>query len=196
MKFKQKYAKMVTCPRCGMKTIEGVECCPDCGLIFSRLELATNKDAKRKIKRGDRDYIIKTNKLPSDVNYWALLLICLFLGPMGGHCYYVGKYWRGGILTTTFFALIMFVIFNAPLMAINDGALLGILATICGLIELMWVWDFVTILIKKFKVPVAIDLESEKNQERESKRKEFFKDTVLDDDSQIKDKVNNDIKEE
>lgn len=180
MKWRDKYLKKVTCPRCGLKSLEGVDCCPDCGLVFSRLALATNKDAKNKIKRRDRDFIIKTSKLPSDVSFLKLLLLCIFLGPAGAHCYYVGRYWRGGLLSLTFACIVMFVVFNAPLVQINNGVLLGALSTICGIIELLWIWDLITIIFKKFKVPVAIDIDKGVSKgEKDSKRKEFFKDTVL-----------------
>lgn len=180
MKLTQHFAKKITCPRCGLKSLEGMESCPDCGLVFSRLKIATNKDAKQKILRGDRDFIIKTATLPSDVNFIKLLLLCIFLGPMGAHDYYTGRYVRGGILSATFLAIVMFVVFNAPLVAINNGALLGCLSTICGLIELMWIWDIFAIILKKFKVPVAIDLEgSVYKKEKEEKRKQYFKGTVL-----------------
>lgn len=189
MKFKDKFSKTITCPRCGIKTLNGVECCPDCGLVFSRLEIATNKDAKRKIRRGDRDFIIKTSKLPSDVSFWKLLLLSIFLGPVGGHCYYVGKYFRGGLLSFTFLSIVMLVIFNAPLVAIQDGALIGALSTICGLIELLWIWDLIMIISKKFKVPVAIDLEgSVSDEEKKAKREEFFKGTDLERVEKDKDK--------
>ena len=180
MKWRDKFVKKITCPRCGLKSVEGVESCPDCGLVFSRLEVATNKDAKRKILRGDREYIIKTNRLPSDVSFLKLLLLCIFLGPVGAHCYYTGRYLRGGVLTCTFVAIIMFVIFNAPLMQINNGAFLGAVSTVCGLIELLWIWDIAMIILKKYKVPVAIDLEGSMSKaEKNKKREEFFKDTVL-----------------
>lgn len=165
MKVKDKFSKMVTCPRCGLKTFEGVETCPDCGLVFSRLEIATNKDAKRKILRGDRDYIIKTNKLSSDVSFIKLLLLCIFLGPLGVHNFYTGRYLKGSFLAMSFIGIFLLVVFNAPLINIDGGKLVGTLSTICGLILLMWPWDLFMIVMKKYKVPVAIDLQSENKKE-------------------------------
>ena len=148
------------CPRCGMKSLIGMESCPDCGLVFSRLQLATNKDAKRKMRRKDKDFIIYTNKLPSDVSYIKLFLFTIFLGIAGGYCFYVGRYWRGGILLANTVMLLLCVIFNSVLINVDDGNFIAAIATLGGLLMLIWVYDIVIVTIKKFKVPVAIDLES------------------------------------
>ena len=149
------------CPRCGLKSLVGVESCPECGLIFSRLDVATNKDAKRKILRHDRDFIIRTTKLPSDVSFVKLLVYSILLGPTGAHCFYVGRYLRGSILLTNFVFMLMLVIFNAEIAAVSEGALLGVLSTLCGFVLLMWPWDVFMIIFKKFKVPVAIDIDGD-----------------------------------
>ena len=149
------------CPRCGLKSLVGVESCPECGLIFSRLDVATNKDAKRKILRHDRDFIIRTTKLPSDVSFVKLLVYSILLGPTGAHCFYVGRYLRGSILLTNFIFMLMLVIFNAEIAVVSEGALLGVLSTLCGFVLLMWPWDVFMIIFKKFKVPVAIDIDGD-----------------------------------
>ena len=160
MKISTNYAKKFTCPRCGLRCYEGIETCPDCGLVFSRLEIATNKDAKQKMRRHDHDFIIMTSKLPSDVSRTKLILYTIFFGVFGGHCFYVGRYWRGATFLTTFIAMFLMVVFNSSLAAIGNGALLGVLSTILGFIMLMWPWDIFMVVLKKFKVPIAIDLES------------------------------------
>lgn len=149
------------CPRCGLKSLVGVESCPECGLIFSRLDVATNKDAKRKILRHDRDFIIRTTKLPSDVSFVKLLIHSILLGPTGAHCFYVGRYLRGSILLTNFVFMLMLVIFNAEIAVVSERALLGVLSTLCGFVLLMWPWDVFMIIFKKFKVPVAIDIDGD-----------------------------------
>lgn len=164
---KQSQTKFVICPRCGIKSLSSSESCPECGLVFSRLDIATNKDAKRKIKRRDKDFIINTSKLPSDVNRVKLILLTIFTGLFGGHCFYVGRYWRGGILLLNTIILMLYVIFNPQLASIDEGRLLAALTTIGGIVMLLWPFDIVWVLIKKFKVPVAIDLESESVQKEE-----------------------------
>ena len=171
MKISTNYAKKITCPRCGITCYEGVETCPDCGLVFSRLEIATNKDAKRKLRRHDRDYILMTSKLPSDVSRKRLLCYSIFLGVFGVHCFYVGRYWRGAVFLTDFLAMFLLLIFNGPLAAIGNGALLGVLSTIFGIIMLMWPWDVFMVILKKFKVPIAIDLESSVDDDMLHRRK-------------------------
>ena len=85
MSFSRNKQKTRVCPRCGIKVPEGIDTCPDCGLVFARLDVATNKEAKAKKKRGDREFIINSPKLPSDVSFVKLLLLCIFLGPVGAH---------------------------------------------------------------------------------------------------------------
>ncbi len=151
----------IMCPRCGMRSLKGTESCPDCGLVFSRLELATNKDAKKKILQRDKDFVIYTSSLPQDVKFIKLLLMAIFLGIFGGHCFYVGRYWRGGMFLVNGLVLLCCTIFNDYLIKIDGGKLIATLATIGGLILCVWAYDIVMIVLKKFKVPVTINLEGE-----------------------------------
>ena len=185
MKISTNYAKKFTCPRCGLRCYEGIETCPDCGLVFSRLEIATNKDAKQKMRRHDHDFIIMTSKLPSDVSRTKLILYTIFFGVFGGHYFYVGRYWRGATFLTTFIAMFLMVVFNSSLAAIGNGALLGVLSTILGFIMLMWPWDIFMVVLKKFKVPIAIDLESN-GQNNSAKKSADVQSKINSDDNTIK----------
>lgn len=185
MKISTNYAKKFTCPRCGLRCYEGIETCPDCGLVFSRLEIATNKDAKQKMRRHDHDFIIMTSKLPSDVSRTKLILYTIFFGVFGGHCFYVGRYWRGATFLTTFIAMFLMVVFNSSLAAIGNGALLGVLSTILGFIMLMWPWDIFMVVLKKFKVPIAIDLESN-GQNNSAKKSADVQSKINSDENTIK----------
>ncbi len=153
--------KFKTCPRCGLKMVESMPVCDDCGLVFERLALASNKDAKRKIRRGDRDYIIRTTKLPSDVKYWKLLLIAIFGGLVGAHNYHVGRYLRGAIFSILFTLTMLCVVFNSYIMAYYSAWMELMGAILIGPYTMVWMFDIVFIAIKRFKVPVAIDLEAE-----------------------------------
>lgn len=163
--IKKRESNFTVCPRCGLKSLSITESCPECGLVFSRLKIATNKDAKRKIWRRDTDFIIKTNKLPSDINKYKLYALVLLTGLFGGHCFYVGRYWRGGLLLLNGLMLIMCAVFNQQLVAVDGGGLVAVLGTIGGIIMLIWMADIVWIFTKRFKVPIAIDLQSENSEE-------------------------------
>lgn len=154
------FEKKKTCPRCGIKVPQSAQECNDCGLVFSRLNIATNKDAKNLKKRGEKDFIIYTSSLPSDVNYVKLLCLTIFTGLFGGHCFYVGRYLRASILLINFIFDIFFVAFNSQIYSYSQ-TLVGAFATISGFIMLVWFWDIFMVAFKKFKVPVAIDLQSD-----------------------------------
>ncbi len=179
MKWKRAINEYQYCPRCGLKCLKSIDVCPDCGLSFSRLKIATNREAKNKILRHDRDFIIRSSTLPSDVSFIKLLLYSIFLGIFGVHCFYVGRYLRGAITLADFVAIILLTVFNSQVAAINDGALLGVLSTVCGLILLFtWVWDIFMILFKKFKVPVAIDLDIEQINNSAKEQNENSKEII------------------
>ncbi len=158
---KRERIKKKVCPRCGIKMPEIMTECPECELDFSRFEMATNKDAKRKIKRHDKNYIIKTNKLPSDVKYIRLFLITIFLGWAGGHCFYVGRYLRGAMFALNMLFALICVIFNQQILQLANGAWMEIFGIIIGFVLLVWIYDIWAVGLKRFKVPVAIDLKDE-----------------------------------
>ena len=139
--------------------LETAPSCDDCGLKFDRLALATNADAKRKKLRGDRSFIVNVKSIPSDVSYVKLLLMAIFLGAVGGHCYYVGRYLKGAIYSVNILAMIFFVVFNSFFLSLWQGVFFDIVMPICGFILILWIMDIGAIIFKKFKIPVAIDLE-------------------------------------
>lgn len=153
--------KFITCPRCGLRMVEGTAVCDDCGLVFERLNSATNKDAKRKIKRGDREFIIRTTKLPSDVKWWKLLLMVCFLGLFGGHHYYVGRYLKGAIYSILMLLTILCVVFNNYIMAYFPQWMELVGALIIGPFAIAWMIDIILIFFKRYKVPIAIDLQAQ-----------------------------------
>ena len=189
MRLNPNKPKTKVCPRCGLKILEGIDECPDCGLVFSRLNIATNKEAKRKKLRGDRDFIIKTKQIPRDVSYIKLLLLSIFFGSLGAHCFYVGRYLRGSMLLCDFLVLLSMVIFNEPIMIACGESTIALISTICGLILLTWFWDIGQIAVKKFKIPVAIDIESDLeniNEENSVVSDEVIEDKVVETKTEIK----------
>ena len=165
MKFGKKQKTYKECPRCDTRNNITQDCCTECGLVFSRLDIATNKDAKIKMKRGDKEYIIMTKQLPNDVSFVKLLVLSVCVGLFGGHCFYVGRYWRGITMLTVTSILILFAVLNAHFINLIGIEALGAISSLCGLFLLMWPVDMVLILMKKFKVPIAIDIDSHTEKE-------------------------------
>lgn len=150
MKIKNKPFKH--CPRCDNKCIQTAEKCDDCGLIFSRLDFATNKAAKELMKKGERDYIIYTTQLPKDLSYTKLLLYTLLLGLVGAQYYYTGKYIKGFLMTTCFAIATIGVIFNSFLLNVIE-----LIYIPCGIAVIAWIVSCVYVISRKFKVPICLE---------------------------------------
>lgn len=140
------------CPRCDYKCLLNATKCDECGLIFSRLEFATNTAAKNMIKKGDRSYILYTSDLPKDLSYTKLLIYTLILGLFGAHYYYTGKYIKGILMSAMMAYAIVCLIFNSYLVEY-----LSILYLPIGIGVLAWIISCVYVICKKFKVPVFIE---------------------------------------
>ena len=155
MKFRRRPKTTKVCPRCGNKCLLAQEKCDDCGLLFSRMQYASNKAAKKKIAHFDSDFVIYTKDYPSDLKWWKVLLMTIFTGLFGGHYYYVGKFWKGGLMTAGFIYLIFCTIFNAQMVnALQTyGAYLPI-----SFLAFAWIYSLSSVLLKKFKVPVIVEM--------------------------------------
>lgn len=144
-----------TCPRCGNRCLLAQDRCDECDLVFSRLQYASNKEAKKKIRHFDKDFVIYTNQLPPDVNWLKLLLLAFLTGLAGGHYYYVGKYLKGGLMSAGFVYLIFCVVFNADLVNTLETSLAYLPV---GILALSWLVSLVYVGFKKFKVPVIVKM--------------------------------------
>ncbi len=170
MSFRDKLRMMrdtQKCPRCGERYISAQEKCSECGLIFSRLQYASNKVAKRQLMHFNYDYVVYTSKLPKDVKKWKLVLYSIFLGLFGGHYFYVGKFGKAITMCIGFVYLIVCTILNpilAPYMEANY------LYVPIGIYAMAWIVSMVFVFFNKFKVPILIDnsvMEEEINKKRE-----------------------------
>ena len=146
------------CPRCGTKVEYEMVHCPECKLNFQKFEQATNKVAKQKIRQGESSNVLMRTGRPADVKLWKLLLMAIFLGFMGGHHYYVGRY-KMGIFYTIFFVV---GVLNAALENILKNApstfayeLFSLLVLVWGAVGIMWIIDVAKICLNKFKIPVS-----------------------------------------
>lgn len=170
MKFGSRPKAYKKCPRCLNKCLRQQETCEECGLIFARLQYASNKAAKKKIRHFDKDFVIYTNQYPSDVSWWKLLLLVFLTGLVGGHYYYVGKYFKGALMTTGFVYLVFCTIFNPQMVE----ALTTYYAYLpIGILGIAWLASLIYVACKKFKVPVIVEVPQ---QEVLDKREKFFAD--------------------
>lgn len=151
-----KYRKSETkrCPRCGEKCLFSAYKCPECGLIFSRLSLVTNKAGKKAFWKRQNDKILHVTSWPEDAKRWKALLLCGFLGLYGAHNFYLGRYYKA------FFCLIFTAISTvfACMTVYPDFyfIFIRIFAIPAAFPLIFWVTDFVRICIGKYKIPVSI----------------------------------------
>lgn len=142
------------CPRCGTKHMEQELQCNQCGLIFERLNYATNQDAKKAIKEGKVNQVVYVKNTPSDVKRYKLVLFAIFLGFFGAHCFYVGRYKKACVMLVM--GLISIV---AGILAITKTTPIEIqtlLVLITASQTFMWLFDVVDVCIFRFKIPVYI----------------------------------------
>ncbi len=149
------------CPRCDLKMPAQARICPGCGLNYDKFEMATNRAGKIALQEGRKDDVVMRKGCPADVNKTKLLLLTIFLGFVGAHNYYVGRYGRGAFFTIFF----LFGLANAVLTTIYKSALSGafyeiltILSLVWGAVLLTWLFDIINIALNKYKIPVSLDL--------------------------------------
>ncbi|MEG1752128.1 MAG: TM2 domain-containing protein [Clostridia bacterium] len=141
------------CPKCNLKCGITEKVCPCCGLIFEKLETASNKIAKKKFFSGKHEHIIYNPKCPMDCSYKTTIILCIFLGLFGAHNFYVGKYYKAIFMLVVGVAIILFVAITST---INVGAnLFFYLSILTAISSLIWLNDLFLLCIKKFKYPVS-----------------------------------------
>lgn len=146
------------CPRCKEKCISSAKKCPECGLVFERLNYTSNKSAKKLILKGNFKDTIKTSDWPLDVKKSTALLLCGFLGFTGAHNFYVGRFFKAFVSFFGFALSLIMVILTDQIYGTLIWNYLYLAAIIPGTcVLLFWVSDFFSIVFEKYKIPVAID---------------------------------------
>lgn len=145
------------CPRCGAKALLSQHKCPECGLVFAKLEMATNKAAAERYKAKERDAIVMTKNVPIDLSRWKLILFATLLGLFGGHYFYTKRWWWGIVYLLGFAVATICVVFNAYFMSTSWGeTLVKVLAFFVGIYGLCWLYDILRVCTKRFKIPVSL----------------------------------------
>ena len=157
----------VKCPRCGEKCLTSQASCPECGLVFARLENATNADAVKRLKNGEKKNIIMVKKIPPDKKYWKLILYSTLFGLIGIQYFYVYR-WKMGVYMLFCFllAVILGVYFNAYALTWLNGMFMNyMLAPFTGVYAIVWLNSIVQVIFKKFKIPVSLPYKEYKLEE-------------------------------
>ncbi len=142
------------CPRCGCVCLNFQKKCEECGLVFERLKEATNKEAKKQFFKKDKS-VVMVKELPSDIQRWKLILLCLFLGPFGVHNLYVGRYYKGTfMLVVGLISLILASLNNVP--DFYD-VFMSYFFVFPALLGIFWIVDLFNICFGFYKVPVALE---------------------------------------
>lgn len=148
------------CPRCGEKVPATVAVCPNCSLSFQKFLLATNGQAKKDIKQGEKEKVLMRTGRPSDIKFVPMLLITIFLGMFGGHYYYTGRY-KMGIFFSSFFAIGVANAVITNVLKIKSGGhvfeLFYLLVLVWGFVLVLWIIDVAKVILNKFKYPVSRD---------------------------------------
>ena len=161
---------IMKCPRCGEENFKTQKKCSDCGLIFDRLNYVSNRAGKIAVVRREKENILRVTKWPKDAKKSKALLLCGFLGLVGAHNFYLGRYVKG------FFSLIVTLVACVCIMLENVIDYASFYESFfflpTGIMFLMWWVDFILIASNKYKIPVALDYEyPEENKKEKNKNK-------------------------
>ncbi len=150
------------CPRCNRRTPINFAKCGTCGLNFNKFASATNAEAKSAFRMGEKERVLHTREVPSDVNRMQVFVQCLLGGWFGLHYFSLGKMWKG-ILQIVGFMLGLLYTFIAVRLDIRTG-FLGFLLLVCGIVWastfIIWMADTIAIIFKRFKYPVSLPYSS------------------------------------
>lgn len=160
---------IMKCPRCGEENFKTQKKCSDCGLIFDRLNYVSNRAGKIAVVRREKENILRVTKWPKDAKKNKALLLCGFLGLVGAHNFYLGRYVKG------FFSLIVTLVACVCIMLENVIDYASFYESFfflpTGIMFLMWWVDFILIASNKYKIPVALDYEYPEENKKENIKK-------------------------
>lgn len=171
------------CPNCSARMRKDFNQCIKCGTKIEDIKKASHLLALKARKEYQPDLVVYSTIFPSDLSYKKTLLLCIFLGWFGMHCYFVHRYFKA-ILLSCFSAV--FLIFAVPLGSFlqtgDAGFLTDFMATLVGtglyvfpctlgaIAVLMWAFDILELCFKNFPVPVVLpEPEKKENQPLQNK---------------------------
>lgn len=143
------------CPRCGTKRLENDTRCYGCGLVFERLKYATNSSAKEKIKKGEGKDVVYVRSTPSDLKRYKLILLTIFTGLFGGHCFYVGRYKKA--VTMLILGIVAIIASYLNVTGKTPIQIKTLLVILTAVVSFMWFFDIFDVCVFRFKIPVYIN---------------------------------------
>ena len=153
------------CPRCDRKLRTTDVKCDMCGLVFERLEHATNRAGKVALQNDEQNKVVYITKC-NDVNKWRLLVLAIFGGWFGLQYRKVGRNKMFCFMLVSFVMLVIFSAINLVPDISNFvfsnkylGVLMWLLILPGSIGFMMWIVSVFQILFNKFKIPVSIDEE-------------------------------------
>lgn len=146
------------CPRCNYKTPKNFDKCGVCGLNFKKFVTATNAEAKSALRMGEKERVLTTTSVPSDVDKSRVLISCIFGGWFGLHFFQVGRFWRGIVQILSVILGAIYIMFtnntSTRFGLVYDCVLIGgIIWAIC---TILWIADIIKIIFNRFKYPVSL----------------------------------------
>jgi TM2 domain-containing membrane protein YozV len=199
--------KNFKCPRCEFKCDLDAMVCPNCGMVFSRLKVATNAEAKRAYKLKEKDRVVLSTSLPCDVDKLKFLFLLILLGWAGAHNFYVGKKGKGWYSIISLISYICAMIINYYFNEIfwtGTNFFAYELTEVTGLAEVgalfIWVIDIIDYIFHRYKYPISLPLKEKDNSrgidyekiEESLKKESLIKDDDKDSKVNKDNKVNND----
>ena len=146
----------IKCPRCGEKCLTTQPICPDCVLVFSRLDECTNKAASIRLRHGEKHNVLMVKKVPSDKKFWKLLLYSSLLGLFGAHYFYVYRWKMGVYMLFSFFVAMFFGSFFNNVFITWPQSVQFIIISYVAIFALIWLYSVVQVILRKFKIPVSM----------------------------------------
>lgn len=169
----QLYMKSLRCPYCHTKIPKGTSQCPNCGITKSQIYNADLVTHQR--QRREKPHVLYSKVRPANIPFWKMGLGGMF-GFLGVHCFIAKRYWRGAIILGCTLLFFIFGMIFMPqytnqfgevvpahwLRALFERNTYIFPPDILGLVAIvMWVWDWVCILLGKFKYPVVLHTEEQ-----------------------------------
>ncbi len=149
------------CPICGAKMMNK-QLCPYCKVIDKQVYGASNKKVKQMRKTDNKDLIVYTSVVPSDVSKVGLWLFTIFLGWCGVNHFIINRpvrAWYAVLSCISSFIMTFVNLLAVPKTLFGEWSIYFIhyAALMCMAINVvMWVFDMISLLFKGFKIPVVL----------------------------------------